>query len=198
MKLSYMHPIRTMFLAGALALLAPALSAQTPGPLVKWTDLETAQKAAKKDGKPLLIDVYTSWCGPCRMLDANTFGDKQTADYINANYHPVKFNAEGGEPVVFNGKTYTNPGYNPGMANSRNATHELTMAMAPVNGRVAYPTIVYMDSQGQILTPVQGYMTPEQIEPILRYFGDGEYKKGTEFSTYQASFKSKRGPAAKP
>lgn len=188
--------MRTLFLA---LLLAPfGLWAQnTAESPVKWTDLETAQKAAKKDGKPILIDVYTAWCGPCRMLNTNTFGDRQTADYINSHYHPVKFNAEGGGPVVYNGKTYTNPSYNPAMANSRNGTHELTMAIAPVNGRVAYPTLVYMDSEGQVLTPVQGYMTPEQIEPILRYFGDGVYKDGTDFGTFQAGFKSAR-TAPKP
>src|SRR5690606_13483008 len=90
-----MMSMRTLFLA---LLFAPfALRAQEPAEsLVKWTDLETAQKAAKQDGKPLLIDVHTRWCGPCRMLDKNTFHDPQTAAYINSHYHPVKFNAEGG------------------------------------------------------------------------------------------------------
>lgn len=188
--------MRTLLFALLLSPLT-LLAQNTSDALVKWTDLETAQKAAKKDGKPILIDVYTAWCGPCRMLDRNTFQDPQTAAYINANYHPVKFNAEGGEKVVYNGKTYTNPGFNPAMANGRNSTHELTMAIAPVNGRVAYPTLVYMDSEGQVLTPVQGYMTPDQIEPILAYFGDGEYKNGTDFSVFHASFKSKRA-ASKP
>lgn len=176
----------------ALCLAPLALAAQDHADaLVKWTDLETAQKAAKQDGKPLLIDVYTSWCGPCRMLDKNTFHDPQTAAYINEHFHPVKFNAEGGDPVVYNGKTYTNPAYNPAMKNMRNGTHELTMAIAPVNGRVAYPTLVYMDASGQVLTPVQGYMTPEQIEPILTYFGDGIYKK-QEFPEFQKAFTSRR------
>lgn len=177
----------------ALLLSSSTASAQVPtkeSP-VKWTDLATAQAAAKKDGKPLMIDVYTSWCGPCRMLDANTFGDKQTAEYINANYHPVKFDAEGGETVIYNGKSYSNPSYDPARKGGRNGTHELTMAIAPVNGRVAYPTIVYMDSEGQVLTPVQGYMTPDQIEPILTYFGDGIYKK-QEYPEFQKTFVSKR------
>jgi thioredoxin-related protein len=159
--------------------------------LVKWTDIATAQQAAKKDGKPLLIDVHTSWCGPCRMLDKNTFHDPQTAAYINEHFHPVNFDAEGGDPAVYNGKTYTNPRYNPSLKGMRNGTHELTMTIAPVNGRVAYPTLVYMDSNGQVLAPVQGYMTPEQIEPILVYFGEGIYKT-QEFPAFQKTFKSRR------
>lgn len=182
--------MRNLLLAFSLAPLV--LFAQHPTEsLVKWTDLETAQKAAKKDGKPLMIDVYTSWCGPCRMLDKNTFHDPQTAAYINAHFHPVKFDAEGGAAVLYNGKSYTNPSYNAAMKGSRNGTHELTMQIAPVNGRVAYPTIVYMDKTGQVLAPVQGYYTPEQIEPVLTYFGDGLYQK-QEFADFQKSFKSNR------
>ena len=193
MNFSALLPSAISSLLAAFVLSANMSSAQVPatGPLVKWTDLATAQAAAKKDGKPLFIDVYTSWCGPCRMLDANTFGDKQTADYINANYHPVKFDAEGGETVVFNGKSYSNPSYDAARSGGRNGTHELTMVIAPVNGRIAYPTVVYMDSDGQVLTPVQGYMTPDQLEPILTYFGDGTYKK-QEFPDFQKAFVSKR------
>ena len=184
--------MRTFLLSLCLAPLA-LLAQDHSDALVKWTDIETAQKAAKKDGKPLMIDVHTSWCGPCRMLDANTFHDPQTAAYINAHFHPVKFDAEGGEPAVYNGKTYTNPGYNAALKGSRNGTHDLTMQIAPVNGRVAYPTIVYMDKDGQVLAPVQGYYTAEQIEPIITYFGDGTYKK-QEFAEFQKTFKSGRKP----
>lgn len=174
-------------------LLAPlALLAQDhSNALVQWTDIETAQKAAKKDGKPLMIDVYTSWCGPCRMLDKNTFHDPQTAAYINEHFHPVKFDAEGGGTVNYNGKSYSNPAYDPTKTAGRNGTHDLTMAIAPMNGRIAYPTIVYMDKDGNVLAPVQGYMTPEQIEPILTYFGDGFYAK-QEFPEFQKGFASKR------
>ena len=60
-----------------------------------------------------------------------------------------------------------------------------------MNGRVAYPTLVYMDKDGKVIAPVQGYMTPEQIEPILVYIGDGIYLK-QEFPEFQKTFKSRR------
>ncbi|MBZ0207085.1 MAG: thioredoxin family protein [Flavobacteriales bacterium] len=182
--------MRTLFFSLCLAPLT--LFAQEPATGgVHWSDIETAQKAAKKDGKPLLIDVYTSWCGPCRMLDKNTFQEARTAAYINEHFHPVKFNAEGGETVIYNGKSYSNPSFDPAKTAGRNGTHDLTMAIAPMNGRIAYPTIVYMDKDGNVLAPVQGYMSPEQIEPILTYFGEGFYMK-QEFPEFQKNFVSKR------
>jgi thioredoxin-related protein len=178
-----------------LALLfAPlALLAQDPhaGQKIKWKTLEEAQAAAKKDGKPLMVDVYTQWCGPCKMLSGRTFMDDQLAAYVNQHFHAVKFDAEGNTKTVFNGKEYTNPGFNPQAGGGRNGTHELTMAIAPVNGRVAYPTVVYIDKDGQVITPVQGYLTPEQMEPILKYIAEGKYK-GMDYQTFMKDFKSTR------
>ncbi|HEY0977614.1 MAG TPA: thioredoxin family protein [Flavobacteriales bacterium] len=184
-------------LLSCLALLSIAFTATAQdhaNDKVKWVSLEAAQAAAKKDGKPLLIDVYTKWCGPCKMLAAQTFNDEQIAAYINANFHPVKFDAEGPDEVTYNGKKYGNPSYNPA-GGVRNSMHQLTSAIAPSNGRIAYPTVVYMDKDGKVLAPVQGFWTAEQIEPLLNYFATGEYLKGIEFDTYRATFKSKRKPA---
>ena len=81
--------IRTSALAFLALPLAVAAQQPAATPMVKWTDLATAQAAAKKDGKPLLIDVYTSWCGPCRMQGpileevAAAVGDKGVIAKIN-------------------------------------------------------------------------------------------------------------------
>ena len=44
-----------------------------------------------------------------------------------------------------------------------------------------------MNENLEIIAPVQGYMTPEQIEPILKYIGEGAYKK-QDFPSYKAGF----------
>ena len=37
-----------------------------------------------------MMDVYTKWCGPCKMMMANTFTNANVIEYINANYYAVK------------------------------------------------------------------------------------------------------------
>ncbi|HRD51114.1 MAG TPA: thioredoxin family protein [Flavobacteriales bacterium] len=178
------------------ALLAAGLAAQTPATaspkLIKWMSMEEAQAAVKKSPKPLFVDVYTTWCGPCRMLDARTFSDARVADYVNKHFYPVKFNAESGEPVTFKGQKFENPEFDPGRVGGRNGTHQLTLAIANVQGRIAYPTIVYLDSDLNVLAPVQGLMDPPQIEPILNYFGEGHYKT-QEYQAFLNGFKGKWG-----
>lgn len=189
-------PLLRSTLATALLLAGAASMAQVPvapagSKLIKWVSMEEAQALAKKSPKPLFIDVYTSWCGPCKMLDAKTFNDPQLADYVNKHFYAVKFNAESGAPVMFKGQKFENPDFNPGNTMGRNGTHHLTYQIANVNGNIAYPTVVYMDSDLNVLAPVQGLMTPEQMEPILIYFGEGHYKT-QDYQTFMGGFKSRR------
>ncbi|MBK7382836.1 MAG: thioredoxin family protein [Flavobacteriales bacterium] len=188
---------RSLFLLGLAVVCAasfqPAARAQTPeggSKLIKWVSIEEAQALAKKAPKPLFIDVHTSWCGPCKMLDARTFADPKLADYVNKHFYAVKFNAESGDPVTFKGQKYENPEFNAAQVGGRNGTHQLTYVLANVQGRIAYPTVVYLDSDLNVLAPVQGLLSPEQMEPILAYFGENAYKT-QEYQAYLAAFKSR-------
>ena len=154
---------------------------------IDWIHFEDLEAKMKEEPRKVMVDVYTNWCGPCKMMMASTFTDKNVVNYINEHYYAVKFNAEGPNPINFKGKQYSNPSYDPNRR-GRNGTHELTYAIAPVNGRVAYPTIVYMDEDFKIISPVQGFMKPKQIEPILKFVATDAYKN-TQWAEYQQSFK---------
>ncbi len=62
---------------------------------INWVTFEEALKLQKEKPKKIMMDVYTNWCGPCKMLDRNTFQNKDVANYVNEHYYAVKFNAEG-------------------------------------------------------------------------------------------------------
>jgi thioredoxin-related protein len=125
---------------------------------ITWMSLEDAETASKKSKKPIFMDVYTDWCGPCKMLDRNTFSDPEVITYINKNYHAVKFNAEGPADVTYQGKTYSNPNYSDGKS-GRNGTHEFTTFLK-VRG---YPTMYILDYNGKIVNNIVGYRTADQL-----------------------------------
>ena len=121
------------------------------------------------------------------MMMRNTFTNPWVIDYINEHYYAVKFNAESPDPVTFKGTDYINENYNPNAV--RKGTHQFA-GIALTNGRLAYPTIVYMDEKLDLLSPVPGYMGPEQIEPVLTFFGEGHYEK-TKWEEYQKTYTSR-------
>jgi len=153
---------------------------------IDWISLEEAQERVKTEPRKILIDVFTNWCGPCRMMNTNTFVHHEIVRYINNNFYAVKFNAEGPNNITFKGVVYSNPDYDP-EAKGRNSLHELTYKLAALNGQIAYPTVVYLDENLDILTPIQGYFTPRQLSPVLKFFGSGSYKK-TTWKIYSANF----------
>jgi thioredoxin-related protein len=52
---------------------------------------------AKKENKPIMMDAYTTWCGPCKMMDKQVFTNDTVADYFNANFIGYKSDMEKSE-----------------------------------------------------------------------------------------------------
>ena len=156
---------------------------------INWMTFEEAVAAQKENPKKIMIDAYTNWCGPCKMLDKQTFNNPDLVAYVNENYYAVKFNAEGNETIKFKGKTYENPNYDPAKAEKRNAQHQLAGFF-----RVeAYPTILFLDEKAEVLTPLKGFHSPEQLEIYLNLFATNAYKTiqtPEEWAKYLEGFKN--------
>ena len=44
------------------------------------------KEMARQQGKHIFIEVYTTWCGPCKSMDKKVFPQKEVGDYYNAGY----------------------------------------------------------------------------------------------------------------
>ena len=130
---------------------------------IKWMSLDEALAAQRKVAKPIFMDVYTDWCGPCKKLDKDTFSDKAVIDHINTNYYAVKFNAEGNAEVNYKGKKYSNPQY-VADKKGRNGVHEFTRFLQVR----AYPSMMIFDAKGEVKAPIVGYHNPEQLLQVLK------------------------------
>jgi thioredoxin-related protein len=155
---------------------------------INWVSLDEAIALQKKNPKKIIMDAYTEWCGPCKMLDRNTFSNSDVISYINENYYAVKFNAEGNETVTYQGKTFDNPNYDPAKAKRRNSSHRLASYLKVS----AYPTLVFFDENGDYITPIVGYQTPQQLELYLKLFKDDHHKNmksQEDFNDFYKAFK---------
>ncbi len=52
-----------------------------------WTEILAK---AKKENKYIIVDCFTTWCGPCKYMDSKIFPTKEAGDFFNANYLNVK------------------------------------------------------------------------------------------------------------
>ena len=174
--------IKKIILGAFLLLITISVSAQE----INWMTFEEAIALQKKNPKKIMVDMYTVWCGPCKLLDRNTFQNQDVAKYVNENYYAVKFNAEGQEEINFFNQTYTNPSYDPNRK-GRNGTHQFTQYL----GVKGYPTMVFFSENGAPIMPVVGYLKPQQLELYLKMIKQGDYQvfsKPEDFEKYQKSF----------
>ena len=75
-----------------LILLLILLSAGTlTAQKINWMTMNEALAAQKKEPKKIFMDVYTDWCGPCKLLDRNTFSNKKVINtlFILFRNHPM-------------------------------------------------------------------------------------------------------------
>ncbi len=150
---------------------------------IKWYTLQEAEKLIKENPKPIFIDAYTDWCGWCKKMDQETFTNPVIAEMLNTEFYPVKFNAEGKESITFLGQTFINDG------KAGNA-HQLAVAL--LQGRLSYPTVVFMtqkDNKYQV-SPVPGFRQAKEMEMLLSFFADRAYES-QKWEDYQLSFKGK-------
>lgn len=96
---------------------------------------EEAKAVASREGKPIFVDVYTTWCGPCRRMGKEVFTNDTVASYFNTNYICLKLDAENEHEHGFF-KTYV-PN--------------------------AYPSFYWLTPQGDLLASHSGYMSPAAL-----------------------------------
>ncbi|HZY10255.1 MAG TPA: DUF255 domain-containing protein [Bacteroidota bacterium] len=125
---------------------------------IQWMSFDSGLAAAKKLDKKIIVSVYTTWCGWCKRMDRDVFTDQRVAVYLNENYVTVKLNAESDATATYKGKTGS----------------EKTLARSfRVTG---YPTTLFFEPDGELITSVSGYFSADKLLPILKFLGENHFK----------------------
>lgn len=97
-----------------------------------WEEILTL---ARKERKLVFLDAYTTWCGPCKAMDRNTYPKSEVGDFFGENFVSYKLDMEKGEgPRV--GSEYS---------------------------VIAYPTLLFINFKGEVVHKVMGYRGPKEL-----------------------------------
>lgn len=90
---------------------------------VESNKLQKVLDLAAAENKLVFLDVYTTWCLPCQMMEKDVFTDESTAEIINRDFISYKVDAE--------------------KSNGLNVAFQYDVA--------EYPTLLFLDAQGNVL-----------------------------------------------
>ena len=135
---------------------------------IKWIEPEEINEFQKSNPKKIMIDLYTDWCGWCKVMDRTTFSDKNVAEKINSNFYPIKINAEYKGEINFNNKIYKYLDSKPRGINE--------LAYYLTNGQLSYPMTIFLDEEFRIITLLPGYHKSNFFKSVLDYIGEDYWK----------------------
>lgn len=101
--------------------------------------LAKAKTEAQKSKKMIFIDVYTTWCGPCKEMAKTTFMDEEVGEMFNKKFVNLKIDAENDSDGAYIGTNFK------------------------VN---AYPTLLFLDENGNLLKKLVGKQSKEKLISI--------------------------------
>jgi thioredoxin-related protein len=144
---------------------------------IQWHSWEEAVKLSETHPKKFLIDIYTDWCGWCKKMDKETFTNPEIIELVNKDFYAIKLDAEQKEDIAYKDVTFK---FNP--AHGKKGAHELAVSL--LDGRMGYPSLVYLDENHSRITISPGYKVADGLKEELNYISGGHYSTMT-FEEYK-------------
>jgi thioredoxin-related protein len=159
----------TAIWALAVALLFHPANAHA-GPV--WRSWDAGLREAGTLRRPVLVDVYTDWCGWCKRMDRDVYARADVQDYLARKFVTVKLDAESGDAAHYEGRAYT------------------SRTLAARFGVTGYPMTMFLSASGAHLGSVPGYSPPQEFLLLLRFIGDGHADRGEKYEDYLRTAKA--------
>ena len=129
------------------------------------TSWDEVLERSKTEMKPIFVDIYTEWCGPCKWMDQNVFNQQEVGTYMNQHFINIKLDAEKGWGPSFK-STF---------------------------GVAAYPTYLFFDPEGNMVFNTGGSKPAEKFLSLSQRAIDN-WKSGISSKKLQNLLNNKKDP----
>jgi thioredoxin-related protein len=159
--------VLTLSLAAMVAVIlaAPLHAAESR---IAWRDWDTGFKEAQRLRKPVLVDVYTQWCGWCKRMDRDVYSREDVRAYLSKNFVAIKLDAEAPDVAHYGDREYT------------------WRTLAGHFRITGYPTTIFLRSNGDHVVSVPGYVEADKFQMLVRYIGEGHLDRGVTWEEFKA------------
>src|SRR6185295_13165570 len=157
----------------AAAMPAETKAGEAPkvGEKLEWLAFDAATARAKDQKKHVIVDIYTTWCGWCRIMEQQTYGDPEVAAYLRDNFVLAKVNGESSAKLKWRGKELTEKQF------------------ARTVGVTGYPATYFLKPDAELLGGMGGFLRPTEFMVYARFVGSRWYEKG-KFNDYIDSLRA--------
>ncbi len=121
---------------------------------ITWLDYEQGYNKAVRENKKLLVDVYTDWCGWCKVMDRETYTNAEVIKKINTHFVTIKLNPEKARNYSFGKSTMTSEQLHSWLGYGRT---------------FGYPTTYFVHNPGSSMErqSAAGYLPPTEFLEVL-------------------------------
>ena len=134
--------------------------APKPAEKLEWLAFDAATARAKDQKKHVIVDIYTTWCGWCRVMEQQTYGDPQVAAYLRDNFVLAKVNGESSAKLKWRGRELTERQF------------------ARTVGVTGYPATYFLKPYAELLGGMGGFLRPTEFMVYASYVSTRWYEKG--------------------
>lgn len=138
---------RRAFLILALICIAAVTSSSASSNGVEWYSYNEGIALGQSEKKKVFISFYADWCTYCRRMDATTFKDPVIVSYLKDNFIPIRVDVVREKEIA--AKYNINP----------------------------LPDSWFISQEGDIIGNKPGFMTAEQLRPVLKFIFSESYLK---------------------
>ena len=131
------------------------------GDKLSWMAFDAAAEKAKRENKHMIVDVYTTWCGWCKVMDRQTYGNAEVANYLTENFVLAKVNGESSAELHYKGEAMSE------------------RAFARKVGVTGFPTTYFLKPDADIIGGAPGFITPDNFIIYAKYVSTKWYEKGS-------------------